>query len=215
MIGWFSNWQYANSTPEKDWRGAMALPREITLYKSVNGIRVKQAPVRELETVQRSLSSFGAKGKTPDSGDWRGADKQLRAASQDGSGLRIDLALTPNDTRNFGLRVFQSGRHRTEIGVDVDRSLLYIDRTQSGSTAFSKDFPGRQVAPIRIDGQIALTVLLDRSSIEVFVNDGEVTMAERVYPDREDSGLSLFSQGESLRVRSLKISRIVSVWTGK
>ena len=57
-----------------------------------------------------------------------------------------------------------------------------------------------------------LNIFLDRSSVEVFANDGAVTMADRVYPGPSDTGLSLFVAGKEPRVESLRMWRIQSIW---
>jgi fructan beta-fructosidase len=46
MVGWASNWEYANVTPTHPWRSAMSLVREVTLARSADGrLRVAQQPV--------------------------------------------------------------------------------------------------------------------------------------------------------------------------
>lgn len=46
MIGWASNWDYANDTPTHPWRSAMSLVREVTLVRCADGrLRLSQRPV--------------------------------------------------------------------------------------------------------------------------------------------------------------------------
>ncbi len=46
MIGWASNWDYANVTPTHPWRSAMSLVREVTLVGCADGrLRLCQRPV--------------------------------------------------------------------------------------------------------------------------------------------------------------------------
>ena len=49
-----------------------------------------------------------------------------------------------------------------------------------------------------------MKVLLDRSSLEVFGNDGEKVISTMMYPDKDATGLALFSEGEAV-VKSLKM----------
>jgi fructan beta-fructosidase len=213
MIGWLSNWQYAKDTPETGWRGAMALPREVSLFQSSQGIRVKQEPVREIAALRRNASAPSVvPAQRPGVLDWDDADQQLRNIAVDGKCLEIEISLLPGSARHFGIRVFQGPRHQTEIGVDADRGILYIDRTLSGVTDFSKEFPGRQTAPLAVKEAVVLRVFLDRSSVEVFATGGKITLTDRVYPEQNDTGVSLFSDGEAPRIRSLKVWKIRSVW---
>lgn len=46
MIGWASNWDYANRTPTSPWRSAMSLVREVTLVRTADGrLRLAQQPI--------------------------------------------------------------------------------------------------------------------------------------------------------------------------
>ena len=59
---------------------------------------------------------------------------------------------------------------------------------------------------------LKLHIFLDRSVVEVFVND-RCYLASRIYPERLDSlGLELFIRKGSARVRSLDIWRLASIW---
>ena len=96
MIGWFSNWQYANDTPETDWRGAMALPREITLVQTGEGVRVRQQPVRELDDLRQAVSAPAiVPAKQARAMTLAEANRQLQAAAEDGKRLRLKSFLRP------------------------------------------------------------------------------------------------------------------------
>ena len=46
------------------------------------------------------------------------------------------------------------------------------------------------------NGSIKLRVILDRYSVEVFVNDGEHVMTATIYTDLEAEGISFFADGK-------------------
>jgi fructan beta-fructosidase len=48
MIGWLSNWDYARVAPSTGWRGAMTLPRDLTLVGTQAGPRLRQEVSPEL-----------------------------------------------------------------------------------------------------------------------------------------------------------------------
>ena len=52
MIGWLSNWAYAHDTPSVGWRGAMTLPRDLTLVLTESGPRLCQTAAPELATYE-------------------------------------------------------------------------------------------------------------------------------------------------------------------
>jgi sucrose-6-phosphate hydrolase SacC (GH32 family) len=212
MIGWFSNWQYANDTPEKGWRGAMALPREVRLAKTRQGVRIEQQPVRELRTLRQALpraTAIPAAGARPMT--LAEAGKLLQAAG-DGKSLELEITFLPGAAQRYGIKVFGRGANGTLVGIDHERDEIYIDRTRSGNVSFNKHFPGRQTAPLPPGAVVRLNLYLDRSSVEVFVNHGAVTLADRIYPGPQDTGLSFFAEGEEPRVASLQLWRMASIW---
>jgi sucrose-6-phosphate hydrolase SacC (GH32 family) len=52
LIGWLSNWAYARDTPSTGWRGAMTLPRDLTLVHSDAGPRLRQTVSPELASYE-------------------------------------------------------------------------------------------------------------------------------------------------------------------
>jgi sucrose-6-phosphate hydrolase SacC (GH32 family) len=59
---------------------------------------------------------------------------------------------------------------------------------------------------------VKLHIFLDRSSLEVFVNDGEVVLTDRIYPSRGSDGIELYSDGPKSQVLSLSIWKLGSIW---
>ncbi|HWY32620.1 MAG TPA: GH32 C-terminal domain-containing protein, partial [Candidatus Acidoferrum sp.] len=56
----------------------------------------------------------------------------------------------------------------------------------------------------------ALEILVDRASIETFVNEGEISSTRFVLPDEE--GLSVKAQGGEVAIRSLVVYPLNSAW---
>ena len=60
---------------------------------------------------------------------------------------------------------------------------------------------------------LRLHIFLDRSVIEVFINDGIRTIASRIYPTRPDSlGVSLYSRGGEVQLISMDVWEMASIW---
>ena len=81
------------------------------------------------------------------------------------------------------------------MGFDVVHGEVFVDRTRSGEVSFSKDFPGRFTAKVEQSASITLHVFVDRSSVEVFVNDGERVLSDRIYPPPGSDGIELYAKG--------------------
>ncbi len=65
---------------------------------------------------------------------------------------------------------------------------------------------------MRQNSRVKLHIFLDRSSVEVFVNDGEVVLTDRIYPSSGSDGIELYSDGGHGKVLSLSIWKLGSVW---
>lgn len=93
----------------------------------------------------------------------------------------------------------------TVIGYDLVKRQLFVDRSRSGQ---GKMKPGkvRQVIELPNAGNsIRLQVLFDKSSLEVFVNDGEKVLTTYIYPDEGATGCSAFATGGKAVIRTLRM----------
>ena len=55
MIGWINNWNYANDIPTTPWKGAMSLPRNISVRKTGSNWLLVQQPLKELASLRNSV----------------------------------------------------------------------------------------------------------------------------------------------------------------
>ena len=66
--------------------------------------------------------------------------------------------------------------------------------------------------PTPVADQIkTVEILLDRASIEAFVNEGEISSTRFVLP--KENGLSVKAEGGSVRIKSLTVWHLNSAWT--
>jgi len=72
--------------------------------------------------------------------------------------------------------------------------------------------PGAVVKAAAKEGRIKLRILVDRTSIETFVNDGEAALPCCFVPRNQETGLELYSTGGDARIHSLRVSKLRSIW---
>jgi fructan beta-fructosidase len=204
-IGWFSNWQYANVEPTVLWRGAQSIPRTLMLRRYADGLRLVQWPVVELESLRheqfRIMNATAAE-----------ANRKIREAGIKAEVYEFEAELRPGPGDDIGFRLRKSKDAQTLIGFDAAHGEVYVDRTRSGELSFSKDFPGRHTAKVEQKERVKLRVFVDRSSIEVFANDGERVLSERIYPPVGSDGIELYAKSADARVASFTIWQLDSVW---
>ena len=206
MIAWMNNWQYAGSIPTDPWRSAMSVPRDLGLQTVGDDVRLKSTPVRELQKLRQR--PYKLKSTRLVEGTTRLTNPRAK-----GDTVEIVAKFRARNAENFGLRVRTGNGQRTEIGYDVDRGGIYVDRTTSGDVSFSPSFPSVEFAPVELkNGYITLRVLVDRSSVEVFEGRGRVTITDQIFPDRDSQGIQLFSQGGRAQLKDLTVWKLRSTW---
>ena len=203
-LGWMSNWEYANDVPTSPWRSAMSAPRELLLRQTRSGTRLVQKPVRELAQLRTKAVRFGGGSATA-------ANAWLRDNLGAADSFELKIAFSGDAAGVEGLKLFKGKGEETVIGIDRGASRVFLDRTKSGKTDFNPKFAGTHEAPL--DGNIsALHILVDTSSVEVFVNDGEVVLTDLVLPSPESRGIELVSPREGKVITSMEAWTLRSSW---
>jgi|SRR5690625_165479 len=187
MIGWMNNWMYANNIPTYPWRSEQSIPRSIHLETIEDNIKVIQRPIKELQTlrsdhVQLQNVSFGEE------------DNSLSDEGITGKAYEIIVELEPGSAEISGFKLRAANGEETMVGYDTLNKTVFVDRTNSGQDDFHKQFAKRNDSPARlIGGKVTLHIFVDWSSIEVFVNDGEAVITNRIFPDPESQDVILFT----------------------
>ena len=91
----------------------------------------------------------------------------------------------------------QSNDEVTEVGYDKGQQAVYVDRSATSLTETNAELGGVQNFPTElINGKITLRIIIDRSSVEVFVNGGQGVISDLAMPDNKKSvSTSLFAIG--------------------
>lgn len=204
-IGWMNHWAYARDIPTSTWRGAMTLPRELSLANTPAGIRLVQKPVAQLET----LRSEG----------WQWSDVMVEPGQNllgdaRGNTLEIVAEFERGTAQVFGLKVLANESTFTDIRYDAAHENLFVNRLNSGDVKFNADFSGIYQAPLpMVDSRVRLHIFIDRSSVEVFGDDGEAAITAQAFPEANADGLELYAQGGDVKLVSLAIYPLESIWS--
>lgn len=156
--------------PGAAWNGCMAIPRVLTI--GPDG-RPRQNPVHEIETLRRTHYSL--------------RDEGLQSGSKitdiRGHTLEITARIEPGDSAFCGMRVRRSSDGQDGVTIGYDGSSVYV-----GGIAMKYLLaPGQQAVTLR--------VFLDRSVIEVFVDDGILAASNYIDCGRGDLGVEIFARG--------------------
>jgi sucrose-6-phosphate hydrolase SacC (GH32 family) len=202
LIGWMSNWSYAARTPTAGFRGSMSVPRVMTLEEEEGRVRLVQRPVPAVTALRGTTYSQPAGTISP-------GVIHLRDVS--GDMLEIRGVFRPGAAQRFGLHVRVGDTERTIVGYDASTGSLFVDRRSSGQVDFDPTFPGVHTAPLTArDGVVAITVLLDRASVEVFGGGGECAITDQIFPSADSTRLALFADGGSAELVELTVTPLTS-----
>jgi fructan beta-fructosidase len=113
----------------------------------------------------------------------------------------------------FGIHMAVSGDSHISVGYDSRTSILFLDRMNLENSGFNGRFPKYAISPLQTrDGKVDLHIYVDQSSIEVFANDGEVTMSALMFPDPGNLGIVLFAENGRARLIGLTAWKLASIW---
>jgi fructan beta-fructosidase len=205
-IGWMMNWEYANDDPSEIWRGAMSLPRTLSLRRFPEGIRLVQQPIVSTRIARKPKQQLSGEGV-------ESVNSFLPRMIANAETADIDVEFEIGPATEFGLKLRKGDNEETVVGYDNKKHQLFIDRSRSGRVDFKSTFAGRHAASLKPRGnRVHFDIFLDRSSIEVFGNDGEVVLTDRIYPRSQSRGIELYEVGGKVNVLGFSIERIKSTW---
>jgi fructan beta-fructosidase len=206
-IAWMNNWRYAEDIPTTTWRGAFTLPRVLALKTTPRGIRLVQQPIAELQRLRGTHWNWRNETISPGGVDL--LDDVTGETLEIVADFEIKSALSAD---RFGFRLRTGNDETTTVAYTTKSRMLFVDRTASGQVDFNPAFPMIHTAAMEpIGDAIRLHIFVDRSSVEVFGDDGQVALTDRIFPNLTSTGIELFADGDDVRIISLDIYKVMPV----
>jgi len=197
--------------------GVMTMPRVLKLSKDKLSLNI--TPAKEIENLRydpKELKGFQVK-----------SNESYRLKEIYGNSLEIKITIDPKKSKIFGVKVLTSedGQEQTKILIDKNQNVLAIDMSKSSvqnpkysqysmmSASFKKNINEYknltttvQKAPFKLneDELITLRIFIDKSIIEVFVNDGAQSITQVVYPSLKSSNkIEVFSDDTEIEIKKI------------
>lgn len=165
----------------------MGMPVELALRSTPDGPRLSAVPVRELSVLHRAAHRFDLVDLTEGALPLEGLDAEL---------LHLKVDMVPGDAREVGLNV---------------RGVPVIYHAETGELTV-----GDVRAPLKVHGgRFQLEIVVDRTSVEVFGNGGELYMPCGVLLDAARRGVEVICRGGVARVESLQAWDLASAWDSR
>lgn len=194
MLAWMSNWRYAHVVPATTWRGAMSLPRRLSLRTIDGQPRLVQHPA---SPVVRQLADTAAATDPAEP-----ITITLHAL--------IELRWTADTAGKVRLHLAGDGDASADIVFDPTAKTLSVTRAGEAAQALHPDFASTSTAPLHGGSRTGrLLVSLDGPLLEVFINDGETTVSNLVTLGSGTVTLTVTTEEPgSLRTLTLVIAEI-------
>lgn len=176
------------------WLHQMTLPRELTL----RGNKLYQMPVTELTALRQSHIHH--------QNIWLNGEISFPGVAGECYELRTVLS---NIQACVSLKLRSDGKQQyTLLHIDPINKIVTLDRNHSGS-----GYGGVRQCQLDELTSLELVIYMDRSSVEIFINQGAEAFSARIFPDSEATGISFMSESpchlSSLDYFSLKDDGII------
>jgi len=191
----------------------MTFPIELSLKSTDEGIRLFSKPVAEIENLHKKKHSFKNK-MISDSENFDGIEGEL---------FHIKAEFDVGKADYFGLVI-----REFQIYYDVQENQLICKAPENNIdlNQFSKEFMEMmkeeageflEFNPIKtsvkpLDGKIKLEIIVDRTYVETFVNDGRYYIPTGAYLTDRDPSIMVFSKGGKTKLNSLEVYELNSIW---
>ncbi len=177
-------WMVGGEFPGMPFNQQMSIPCELTLRRFGEGIRLCLVPVREIARLRDVEYSWKDINLKPGKNLLSEISAEL---------LEIQCEIELSSTGWFGFR-FRGAR----LAYNAKEQMLRCKR--------------RKVKLTPIDSRLKLHILVDRTSIEVFGNDGRMSMFVCSPLDTDDKSVKIFAYGGQAKIRSLNLWKLQSIW---
>ncbi len=185
------------SAAEDGWCGQLTVPRELTLGPDN---RVIANPIREIAHLRTESVRYGSFSLGPN-------ETKVLAEGIDAAEVEIEFDLAASTGERIGLAVNKTpDGHETIVAYDDLAHRVILDRRNAG--AGERGYRG---APVAGD-PLKLRVLIDRASVEVFVNDGEEALSSLTFPADGPRAIELYTESGTAKINSLAVHQLRSIW---
>ena len=200
-LGWMSNWDYANEVPTEIWKSAMSLPRELKFIRENDELKLLQQPIKEIKQLRNKKYEFE---------NIKINKKKNKLFKEINSPLEISSIINLDNKTDFEFS-FEFKKNELSLKYNSEKNKIILNRKNAASD-FHPDFREEQTVEIDELNKLKLQILIDWSSIEIFINDGRWVITDLIFPEDEILDLKINNLAEILKIDKLDIFELDSIW---
>ncbi len=202
-MGWVATWDYAPLVPTSWGKGFWSIPRDLELKTFPEGIRMIQKPIVALQTLRYAPVSFHrrlAKGRSI-----------ITEFEPKENVYEFDAVFSTDKPNSFGFNLCVGEGRKVVIGYDTRTQMLSIDRTNCANVTIEKFSRTSSAKVIPENKQLRMHVFVDKSSVELFTNEGKEVFTLLTFPSETQTGIETFSEKGNTTI-SFKAWKLRSIW---
>ena len=184
FIGWLQMWRVPQPEQADGWAGLMTIPREL---KIIDG-KLFTSPIEELETLRTKQKTY--KNLT--------IVKETKLVGIEGE--VGELCLTADSQKNFAVEI----RNTLKVRYNSANGIVKIVRDNSGDEGLA----GEREVKISPCKKLKLRIYLDKSSVEVFVNDGAAVLSARIYPQEDCKDIKFIPEANNFSIKEVTFYKL-------
>lgn len=182
----------------------MTVPRDLWLKYTPEGYRLFQKPSPELKSLVKSTRVLAE--KVVEKAGWTMPVPVLHE-------LNLHFDMKTCSAAVFGYKMKNSRGEQVVVTVDVKGKTVTVDRSGSGKTSFSAEFPKKHSAPVSFGDILRMQAYADASSLELFLADGAACMSETFFPNEDFNEIEFFAEGGSVTLLpASSVNELKPVW---
>lgn len=172
------------SHPGMPFNGMMLLPTELSLRTTKDGIRLFSTPVKEFDRLQTKAGQWSA--LTADK-----ANELLQQYNNEGT-LRIRTTIKLSHATGAGLNLFGQSLLNYDMNFNLVNGVFYSPEDMTSM-------------------EITADIVLDRTSVEVYIDNGAYSYSMERRPDpKNKEGFHFW--GNNIDVKNLEVFTLKSIW---
>ena len=205
IIGWLTGSQFPNKG--MPFAQQLSFPAELSIRDTGNGIQMYRWPIDEIKSL------YGKTWKVPAGISPAEANKKLEDISLEA--MDLSLEFKPDEAEDMVIKIRGS-----ILKVDAKKKELEVSAKPLAKQleANAKPLPKRRRPrkdvmkdAVNEEGTVKLRILVDRGSIEVFLNDGITVLTQSIIHELEDTKVSFEGGGKTV-IKSMEINEVTSSW---
>ncbi len=202
-MGWVTTWDYAQSVPSAYGKGFWSLPRVLRLKTCPEGLRMVQHPVEGLKTLRHDPVSITRRLAV--------GTHELPGFAPEENTYELDAVFSTTESNTFGFNLCAGEGRKVVVSYDTDSHTLVVDRTRCSDVDIPKFARMAHARVDPVDGALRLHIFVDKSSVEIFVNEGREVFTLLTYAAGGQTGIEVFALKKGTHLR-LDAWMLRSVW---